>query len=302
MRSLLVIALGFALTLQSVQAHGREQRVLQPSSKWIVDYADQNCRLAREFGAGDNLVTLLMDQFAPGDEFRITLAGKALGQSSLRIPIRAFVRFAPNEKPTEVTGFAALIAKTPAFIVSTSTRLAPYTDVERKALYRAIDAREWYESAPIGTDREKAVQTIEVTGLLRNADLVLQTGPMDKVFDALRTCSWDTVKFWGLNVDQQKSRQRGPVPMQRLSSLIKSDDYPTKLIRDGQEGFVNVRLIVSDIGAVESCAVQRATQTKEFEDLVCAKLTERARFKPAVDAAGKSMRSFYTQNVIFQIK
>lgn len=302
MRSFLIFAVGASVLVPSLPAQAREVRTLQPSSKWIVDYADESCRLARSFGQDDALVTLLMDQFTPGDSFKMTLAGKVLGQYNLRSPLRGKIQFAPNEKPIEVGGFAAVIGETPAFIGGGSMRLTPYSEAELKALREAIDKGEWYELPPVGADREKAVKGIEVTGLLRNMDLVLETGPMDKAFEALRTCSWDTVKSWGLNVDQQKSRQRGPTPLQRLATLIRSDDYPPKLLRQGQEGFVNVRLIISDAGLVESCAVQRATQTKEFEALVCEKLTKRALFRPAIDASGKNIRSFYTQTVLFSIK
>ena len=302
MRSFLTVAACLSMLFPAGHADARERRVLQPSGKWIVDYADQNCRLARPFGQDDALVTLLMDQFAPGDSFRITFAGKVMGQYNLKSPPRGKIQFAPNEKPTEVGGFAAVIGETPAFIGGGSMRLTPYSETELKSLREAIDKGEWYELPPIGADREKAVKAIEITGLLRNIDLVLETGRMDKAFEALRTCSWDTVKSWGLNVDQQKSRQRGPTPLQRLATLIRSDDYPPKLLRQGQEGFVNVRLIISDSGLVESCAVQRATKSKEFEDLVCAKLSERARFKPAIDASGKNIRSFYTQAVVFSIQ
>jgi hypothetical protein len=39
---------------------------LQPSSPWVVDYADQSCRLIRTFGEGKQLTKLLFQSEGPG--------------------------------------------------------------------------------------------------------------------------------------------------------------------------------------------------------------------------------------------
>src|SRR5438270_13674760 len=39
---------------------------LAPSSPWVVDYAENSCRLVRRFGEGNHSITLAFDSEAPG--------------------------------------------------------------------------------------------------------------------------------------------------------------------------------------------------------------------------------------------
>ena len=75
MRSLMTAIMVVGLILPSAGAEAREVRRLEPSSEWVLDYADESCRLARHFGTGGNRVILVMDQFEPGDWFTLTFAG-----------------------------------------------------------------------------------------------------------------------------------------------------------------------------------------------------------------------------------
>ena len=38
---------------------------LQPSSEWIVDYAENSCRMIRSFGEGDSKVIMLLKVNSP---------------------------------------------------------------------------------------------------------------------------------------------------------------------------------------------------------------------------------------------
>ena len=86
-----MLIVGLACISQALQA--REVRHLQPSGKWIVDYAVDSCRLARNFGDGDRQVALLVDQFEPGDWLRIKFAGKPIKPRAVMRPIKAVMRF-----------------------------------------------------------------------------------------------------------------------------------------------------------------------------------------------------------------
>tara|TARA_R110000824_G_scaffold48565_7_gene137100 strand:- start:2453 stop:2725 length:273 start_codon:yes stop_codon:yes gene_type:complete len=63
-------------TNASVIAAERESISLEPSSNWIVDYADDSCRLIRQFGVNEDTVVVFFNRFAPGDEFHLTVAGE----------------------------------------------------------------------------------------------------------------------------------------------------------------------------------------------------------------------------------
>jgi hypothetical protein len=302
MRSALRAAVGVSSLLQSAPAHAREMIRLPPSSKWVLDYAEENCRLARSFGTGDQQVNLVLDQFAPGDWFRVTLSGRPLTLSNLKIPSKPLLRFGPNEKPSEADGFAALIGKVPAFITSSSLRLAPFTEAETKASENAFRSGQIFDPETIGQAREAATKWIELTDLLRSADITLEVGPLDKAFEALRQCSWDTVRSWGLDVAQQKSLSRKPKAKRTAVSWFSPDDYPSKMLDENKQAVVNFRVIVDEKGAPASCTIQRSTRPKDFDDLVCRLIMKRAKFEPALDASGNPVRSFYTQRVTWRLQ
>ena len=302
MRSILIAAVGVSCLLQPMPAFAREMHRLPPSSKWVLDYAEENCRLARSFGTGDLKVSMVLDQFTPGDWFRITMSGPPFGKSNFSVTPKPIVRFGPAEQPSEVEGFAALIGTTPAFISSSSLRLAPYTKPEEQASDEAFRSGRPFEPQPIGEAREAAAKWLEVTELLRKADFTLETGPMDKPLAALRQCSWDTVRSWGLDVDVQKSLSRKPQAKGRTNSWFSPDDYPSKMLERGQQAIVNYRIIVDEKGSPTSCTIQRSTRPKDFDDLVCRLIMKRAKFEPALDATGNPVRSFYAQRVTWRIQ
>src|SRR3546814_10235975 len=49
--------------------------VLEPSSQWNVDFAEDRCRLARTFGGEGNRHILLFEQGGPTAAFGLTVAG-----------------------------------------------------------------------------------------------------------------------------------------------------------------------------------------------------------------------------------
>jgi TonB family protein len=64
---------------------------------------------------------------------------------------------------------------------------------------------------------------------------------------------------------------------------------------------VHFRLSVDARGKVSDCHIQRSTRPEGFDEAVCEVLMHRARFKPALDAEGKPMASYYINTVRFII-
>ena len=63
MRVLTLAVLGLSASFAS--AADKPATVLEPSSQWVVDYAESNCRLIRMFGAGKDAIKLVFEQVAP---------------------------------------------------------------------------------------------------------------------------------------------------------------------------------------------------------------------------------------------
>ena len=302
MRKFLIAALVAGLAWP-MPAQAQDVLRLKPSTKWFLGYAEDSCRLARKFGEGDQQVTLFLDQFEPGDWFQMTLGGDVLRpkrHDGNRIGLK--LRFGPSESATEIDANTGLMDDKRALIISSAQRVVPLPDADlaaRKAAYESGNPPE--PLPPIGPEREAAVTWIELSGGLRN-DVILETGPMDQPLEALRKCSWDTVKLWGLEVDQQKTLTRKPRPEKGNKPWFTSDDYPRRMAWGGYEGVVNFRLLIDPTGKPTSCHIQTSTRPKEFDDAVCNAIMKRARFEPALDAQGKPVPSFYRQTVSFRLE
>ena len=298
MRLLLMI-----VSIQAVlptAAHGEEVLRLQPSTKWVLEYADDSCRLSRGFGGGDERISLVLDQFVPGEEFKVMLIGPLAQPRTGEVHIEGGFRFGPNEPEAEITATAATTDGVPTILVDGHLRVAPLTDAEEAAQKEADRRGIEFIPAPVGEAREAAATSLEITKLLRKR-MVLDTGPMGEPLAALRKCAWDTVGHWGLNVEQQKALMRRPVVEPSSRPWFRDGDYPGSMIDGGYQGIVNFRLMIDAFGKPTSCHVQWSSRPKAFDDVVCRGLMRRARFKPALDAQGKPVPSYWGQTVNFRL-
>lgn len=60
---------------------------IQPSSQWIVDYADNSCRLIRPFGEGNTKTILLFEGVSP-DQMDMVATGKPLKSNKEEVGVR----------------------------------------------------------------------------------------------------------------------------------------------------------------------------------------------------------------------
>lgn len=69
----------------------------------------------------------------------------------------------------------------------------------------------------------------------------------------------------------------------------------------GQQGRVNVRLLVAATGRPTDCKVVRSYNEPAFDKLACEKLLRYGRFEPALDASGTAVPSYYATTVVWFI-
>lgn len=283
-------AAALAILVVPVAADAKDESlVLAPSSKWNMHYADDYCRLARTFGTDDQAVTLLIDRYAPGGHFRMSLAGPLMKRSAA--DGTATVRFGsvlPEQKLYFHTG--NFNKNAPAWVFGSSIRLRPLeTEVDPNSM----------ASPPAFAADEASVTEITIGAPLRR-HVVLQTGAMDKSFAALRDCTDHLVAGWGVDVERYRDAVP-PVPLAPPSSWMTNTDYPPDMVRAFQPGLVEFRLSIDPTGKVAGCHVQQSTNPANFNTAVCKAMMRRARFEPARDRDGEPIASYYQNLVRFQI-
>lgn len=300
MRHILVCALAIAVAWPAAPAQSRDVLRLKPSSPWNLHYAEDSCRLARSFGAGRQQVFLVLSQLEPGDQFRVMFVGDMLRPRRSTPPIRGGMRFGPQEAESDITVDIGKLDDQRALIVNGDQRIAPLTKAEEAAREQAWRRKTRFQLAPIGEAREAAATWLELSKLLKS-DIVLETGPWAKPLAALRKCAWDTVKNWGLDIEQQKTLTRTPFPTRGPDRWFDPSDYPSEMLRGGYQGIVHFRVMVDAAGKPTSCHIQESTRPKQFDDAVCSVVMKRAAFQPALDAQGRPVPSYWRQTVQFRL-
>ena len=77
--------------------------------------------------------------------------------------------------------------------------------------------------------------------------------------------------------------------------------YPAAAIMREEQGNLHVRVLVDETGAATDCVVSAATTIQKLNTDACWRITQQARFQPALDAQGRPMKSFYATRILFRV-
>lgn len=279
---------------------------LAPSSPWVVDYAENSCRLVRQFGGDKDLTTFALESEAPGS-LDMLIIGRRLWTTSERVPVN-FIP--PQAKPMDGRGTQTADKGVPSLLIN-NVRLLPDEAIAIEE--RTQDERHAHptirppavslaEQALRKAQHEKfAAQTIGVEIDARHDHpVVLDTGSMGAAIKALDQCSRDSLRDWGLDPDVDDKIVRA-VWTPNAASWFSPNDYPRDMLVMRQESVVKVRVLVDATGRVTKCTSLSHFKAPEFNKITCDKFTQRAHFEPAELADGTKVPSYYVNKVVFRI-
>ena len=83
---------------------------LQPSSAWRIDYAENECRLIRTFGADNSLVTLRIARGGTSDAFDSVIAGPGVPRLSQQVSVT--IGLDPQGVQQTLSGYSLAVPKT----------------------------------------------------------------------------------------------------------------------------------------------------------------------------------------------
>ena len=298
MRSTLLALAALTAGLAAVDARAEPARaepvVLKPSSPWTIDFAPDSCRLVRLFGEGENQHYLVFQQYSPDLGFGLTVAGP--GFKKFRSLGKTMIHFYDAQAPRESTPFVGTVGDFGTGVIYVDLGIEdkpPQEDADRAA-------------APLpgvpslGLAQGKQVQYIT----LRQGknEVRLETGALDKAFAVINQCTLDLVRDWGLEPERHVTAQSRPRwANQDMVVRRIQEEYPANAAREGEQGIMQMRVIVSAEGTVESCRILKSTQTETLESPAC-KAMKYARFDPALDAAGVAFRSYYLTAITYKLR
>lgn len=274
------------VAVSPIAAFAAEPVVLAPTSKWIVDYAEQKCRLLRTFGSDKQESLLSLEQSAPGDDFTMTLAGAPLkGFAEAKLA----VAFADQEEELRKQPFAGTVDDYGPALIFSSMAFGPTDDAGSKKFPHAFPQINISEAA--------RADFVDVRR--GNRQVRFDTGNMAKPAAALNACTTDLTRSWGLDPERLRTATRGPVwtNSDRIVDRITSY-YPKEAVQKGERGILHMRVIVSADGSVTSCTLENTTRLGSLESPACEEM-KRARFEPALDAQGTPMPSLYSTSIVY---
>lgn len=278
---------------------------LQPSSRWVLDYAENSCRLIRTFGDTKTAVKLVLESEAPG-EMDMLAIGKPLDGYAEEVP----ARFLPVQgKPMKGrvakadTGEPAILWST-VFLLPEDVAAAMARRWDERKAHRGVrpPPLELAEEAVMKTQRQAFASKTEELEIevRRGHPVILETGSLGEPIKMFDECSRDSLRDWGVDPDLEEKIAR-PVWAPDASRWFSAEDYPRDMVVRGEESEVKVRLLVDASGRVTKCTSLSHFKEPEFNQVVCDKFTKRAKFEPAELADGTKVPSYYVNRVVFRI-
>lgn len=267
---------------------------LAPSSRWTLSYDNEACRLGRTFGEGDTKVMLVLEKYQPGTRIDVLASGIPLKTNNKR---KLVYRFDPQEGDREDESPLFGEAENGGTIWQFSTGLIP---ADRFKELQGDDA-----ATPVLRQAEKeaasGIESMSITGGVRQP-VRLATGSLGPPMEAMDGCLDDLVKSWGFDPAEQAALSTGPKPLTDAYRWMAPFDYPTDALRRELSGVVRFRMTVDTQGHATDCVIQSSYSDPSFSDLVCKALMRKARFSPALNAAGEPVVSYWGTAVKFLVR
>jgi hypothetical protein len=277
---------------------------LQPSSPWVVDYAENSCRLVRAFGAGKELTKLAFESTSPGSNDML-VTGNPLETTLDKVQMR----FLPNGgKAFDGTVDRTLDGHTA--ILSSNVSLYP-DDVILRFKERSSDDGKPRVRPPAVSLAEQATDKAEHEAFAASINelaiqtrpqrtVMLETGSLGGAVKAFDQCDADSLRDWGVDPKVEERIVR-PVWAVNPTDWLSYQDYPRDMVWRGKESEVAVRLLVDASGKVTKCTSVSHFNEPEFNEVTCDLITKRAKFEPAELADGTKVPSYYAQRVVFRM-
>lgn len=273
MMRLLMAVIVMAFAAMPVMAQAPTEPPLVPATQWQVDYAENECRLMREFGTGQDRVFLRITRASSLERYDFIVAGPGIPDLPLRRSTR--LRLVPQGFEIVSNGYSMQV---------------PSQDFH---FIRLLDIN----TSWMGQLQPGQLLTIS------NGDfsVTLRLDNVVRALAALQTCHDTLLTEWGFDVAAYRALLRAPQPDGNEATWVTTEDYPAFAVSTGREGSVTVLLRVSTAGRVSACSILATSGFTELDSAACEAFTRRARFVPALGAGGNLVEAPYVRRVIWQL-
>lgn len=236
---------------------------LQPIGRWVVEYADNTCHVARRFGTPEKPVQLSLK----------ILPGRGINEIVLNEPV--------DGKAPMKTG-NMIITAVPGGEPMTVSAMSGSVEPGSRLLF-----------GNLSSDGLAALEQADtITFAYGGKTISLATRGLKNALAATIACEDDLLRAWGLDAAAYRSIAVRPKSTGSPWNWVRSEDYPD--VRYGSEkgGAVGVRLDLDTTGKVKACTVLTSSTSKELDEVTCKSVLRRARYTPARSADGTPVETF----------
>ncbi len=262
-----------------------------------MEYADGSCRLIRNFGDGQEEITLALERFSPDPVVDIGLAGSAI--KAKRGAAIATVAFAPSGSKQKRSLFHSALADGHVAYMIRAASLLDTPDQSKMSQKE----RDEINRSPVVPEKElaaaKSVDTLAVSNGFEQP-FEVQLGPMIAPMTAMQSCIDELMTHWDIDAKAHRTLTRRATPTKTdkmMEALL--ENWPDGPLARQLGGFVRFRLLIDRNGRPINCTITLPSGPKEYIELACQTLMRRLRFSPALDAQGQPIASFYANTIVF---
>jgi TonB family protein len=248
----------------------------EPTGQWVVNFDEAQCIASRRYGED----TLVIKAPPLGEVVQMALFTKGgvgkpqQAEGSIRLD---------GGMPIRLSALVFDTTKGRELIHTVNVTVADFAKV------RAAKRLQWRF---MGANRDLTLKGME---------------PMAKVMDE---CVANLRKVWnvpanlgfdGVAESPEPRPTGGNRAEENLARFFRSEDYPDVAIRGDQDGVVAFALLVNEQGRVADCTVVKTSGVASLDAQSCIILRQRARFEPARDATGTSVKDAKTGRIRWRL-
>jgi TonB family protein len=263
---------------------------LAPLGKWGVDFGEAHCIAYRSFDTPGKPLMLHIKAPVLGDDLQLSFVTPGKGGDSAGEQLRGTWRI-DEGVPAKVT-----VLK---FQSKDGKRNVLMMNLPRSSLAPML-AKPAAMSLQIGAILGHAVQIQGLASLIKVLDdCVAGLRQRWNVNDQLiADYAARLAAPKGTKIPAVEPRDGGkPAKLRSLARLFSSNDYPMQPLMEGDDGTVRAVLLIDEAGKVADCTLTKTSGVAALDAQACAVVRERARYSPALDAAGKPRRDVDTFTV-----
>ena len=245
---------------------------LQPTGKWRLNYEDAQCNAYRSYGTKQKPLFLAFKSPPSGSVVQLMVLQNGPRMDALQHN----TTISAGETKALRTNMLVYRNKDSNFRVS--------------RINLPISVFQGFRDAP----------DLKIDSTDRDFTFVLSD--FSALMTAIDACVADLREHWNVSESDALNPRLSRSAIGDLQKVFKSEDYPWMAVRGEMQGTTGVVLLIDESGKVADCSVVETSGAASVDAQSCAIITERARFEPALDAAGNPARSSYSQRIKWMLR